>query len=371
MMCMDKFVVFKRKGEPEPEYIGNQSVFETIKKIVDSNDTVCLYGESGVGKTHLVRDIMRGRNWVDFTYETVKTLDRLQESDCHIVIDDLVDSIKDILEQVKSGKRLSRGSLIFIARTPNKIDFCNSVHFEKMDEPTMVYIGRTEYPTEPVKRLESLAKESRGNIRNFLFSITFTCHRDIFKTPKDFITDLLCDHSTEDPRKYLGDGISEHGYIWDIVHENYVDSTKVKLEEIAELMSLSDILDTKIYNGNWELIPLFSTLSTVAPAIAIDHSLKKSSMRSGSAWTKYGNYKMRILKYKSIINRTHKHVDIDSLMVMRDLWQADKQRGLEVMREYGIRGPDIDVINHLAVVKKLKAKEIQTIKKSLAAPVSS
>ena len=370
-MCMDKFIVFKKSTDPE--YIGNQTVFDTIKKIVNSNDTVCLYGDSGVGKTFLVRDIMKGRNWVDFTHDTTRTLDRLQESDCHIVIDDLESDthlVKDIFEQVKSGKRLSKGSLIFIARTPNKIDFCNSVHFEKMDEPTMVYIGRLEYPKEPVKRLESLARESRGNIRNFLFSITFTCHRDIFKTPKDFITDLLCDHSSEDPRKYFGDGISEHGYIWDIVHENYVDSKNVKIEEISELMSLSDILDTKIYNGNWELIPLFSTLSTVAPAIAIDHSLKKSSMRSGSAWTKYGNYKMRIIKYKSIINRTNKHVDVDSLMVIRDLWQTDKERGLEVMREYGIRGPDIDVINHLAIVKKLKAKEIQTIKKSLAAPAS-
>ena len=94
-------------------------------------------------------------------------------------------------------------------------------------------------------------------------------------------------------------------------------------------------------------------------------------MRSGSAWTKYGNYKMRILKYKSIINRTTKHVDVDSLMVLRDLWQSDKDRGLEAMRSYGIRGPDIDVINHLALLKKLKAKEIQTIKKSLAVPAAA
>ena len=364
---MDKFVVFKRNDRPE--YVGNQSVFDTIKKIVDTNDIVCLYGESGVGKSHLVRDIMNGLNWVDFTHETVRTLDRLKESDCHVVIDDLESDthlVKDIFEQVKSGNRISRGSLIFIARTPNKIDFCNSVQFEKMDEPTMVYIGRLQYPKEPVKRLESLARESRGNIRNFLFSITFTCHRDIFKTPRDFISDLLCDHTDEDPRKHLGVCISEHGYIWDIVHENYVDSKNVKIEEISEYMSLSDVIDTKIYNGNWELIPLFSTLSTVAPALAIDHTLKKSSLRSGSAWTKYGNYKMRLIKYKSIINRTNKHVDIESLMVMRDLWQADPVKGLEVMRSYGLRGSDIDVINHLALIKKLKAKEIQAIKKSLA-----
>lgn len=368
---MDKYVTIC-KNNVNINFIGNQEVVEIVQKIIDTNETICLYGDSGVGKTFLVNHLMHGTNWVELNYETIKGRDdfmqRLKISDCHVVIDDLesdVHLMKDIFDIIRSGNKISNGCLIFIARNLNKINFCNSVYFEAMDVPTLVTIAKRQFPGESLMHLESLSKKSNGNIRNLLFSIQFDSKRDIFKTPKDFIYGLLCDSDDDDPRDYLCCAISEHGYIWDIVHENYIDAENIDLPFIAECMSYSDILDNIIYNGCWDIIPFFSTISTIIPAIKINHTLKKATMRSGSAWTKFGNYKMRNIKYKSMSNRNVHKLDVDAMMVLRTYCQKDKIKTIELFKTYGLNGSDVDVINHLAVINKLKTKEIQLLKKSL------
>jgi hypothetical protein len=130
-------------------------------------------------------------------------------------------------------------------------------------------------------------------------------------------------------------------------------------------MSQSDILDSIIYNGAWELIPLFSLVSTVIPAIDIDHRLKRATMRPGSAWTKFGNYRMRSIKYRNISNRTHNVVDHDSLGLIRLLAQKNLSRAVEVMKSYSFEPQDIDIMNHLTFAPKMKAREIQNLKKKL------
>jgi hypothetical protein len=137
---------------------------------------------------------------------------------------------------------------------------------------------------------------------------------------------------------------------------------------MSESMSLADVIDTEIYKGNWELVPLFSTVSTVMPAFQINHTLERSAIKSGSAWTKYGNFKMRDMKFKAISKRSHYKLDVDALMLLRTYCQApDKTKALEICKEYKLTSSDIDVINHLALVNKLKPKEMQAIKKVLKA----
>jgi hypothetical protein len=164
---------------------------------------------------------------------------------------------------------------------------------------------------------------------------------------------------------YFGKTIHEHGYTWDIVHENYTDSENADLVFVTECMSQADVLDTEIYKGNWDLIPFFSSISTVAPALQINHSLDRSKIRSGSAWTKFGNYKMRHMKYVSMSNRCQYKVDVDSLMLLKLYCQCDREKALDICKEYKIGSSDMDVINHLALLNKLKPKELQSIKKSL------
>jgi energy-coupling factor transporter ATP-binding protein EcfA2 len=373
---MDRFVI-NRVTKESSDFLGNQVVHDIVKNIVETNEIICLYGDSGVGKTHLVTHIMKGRNWVDLGYEFIKNsdfMDRLKSSECHVVIDDLESDshlTKDIFDTIRTGGKLSLGSLIIVARNLNKVDFCNGVHFDHIDVPTMVTLGRKSFPKETLRRLEFLAEDSQGNVRNFLYSIQFSDKRDIFKTPRDFITDLLCEGSNVNPLEYFGKSIPEHGYIWDIVHENYVDSSRSNLVFMSECMSQSDILDTEIYKGNWSLIPLFSTISTVMPAFQMNHTLGRATLRSGSAWTKFGNFKMRDMKVRSMSNRCGYKIDFDAAMVIKSYVQHDKEKAIDLCKFYKLGSPDMDVINHLAVVNKLKPKELQSIKKSLKALAAS
>jgi hypothetical protein len=366
---MDRFINSKPIKE-NGEFLGNQVIYDIVTNIVNTRESICLYGDSGVGKTHLVTHIMKSKNYVDLTHELIKVpdfMDRLKTSDCHVVIDDLESDshfTKDIFESVKTGHKLSNGSLIIITRNIDKVDFCNSVYFDHIDNPTMVTIGRQKFPKEPLRRLELLASDACGNVRNFLYSIHFSDTRDIFRSPKDFVCDLLCE-SNVNISNYFCATIPEHGYTWDIIHENYPDSEKVDIEYISECMSQADVLDTDIYKGAWELIPIFSTVSTIIPAFHINHSLDRSTIRSGSAWTKFGNFKMRDSKFKSISSRYIYKLDVDSLLLIKSYIQLDRAKALEICKEYKLTSSDMDVINHLAIINKMKPKELQSIKKSL------
>jgi len=360
---MDRFIKIHTTKE-KPKFIGNAELVNAVRNIVVSNEIVCIYGDSGVGKTHLVDHVLHGLKRVDYSQKDEELLDRLRISDAHVVIDD-TELEKTLIEYIKSGGRLSKGSLIIIQRSVSKVDFCNCIHFEHPSIDVMVQIGKDQCPLCPVEKLESLAKLSNGNIRNFLYSIDFSDFKDIFKTPRDFIYDLICEDGSETPSDYIGDPINEHGYIWDIVHENYLDVSSKNFVTISDMMSQSDILDTTIYNGAWELIPLFSLVSTVVPAIDIDHRLKRATMRPGSAWTKFGNYRMRSIKYRNISNRTHNVVDHDSLGLIRLLAQKNLSRAVEVMKSYSFEPQDIDIMNHLTFAPKMKAREIQNLKKKL------
>jgi hypothetical protein len=372
---MDRFITSKGIKETG-DFLGNQSIYDIVQKIVETNETICLYGDSGVGKTHLVTAVMKGRIWVDLTFDCIKNAefrDRLKSSECHVVLDDLesdVHLVKDIFEIVKGGGKISKGALIIIARNISKVNFCNCVHFDHIDHPTMVTIGRLNFPKEPLRKLELLATASHGNVRNFLFSIGFEDTRDIFRTPKDFIADLLCSDSNVNPLDYLGKSIPEHGYTWDVVHENYPDSKHIPLVTMSECMSLADILDSEIYKGNWDFIPLFSMISTIIPARHINHTLDRGALRAGSAWTKFGNYKMRHSKYSSMSNRCGYTMDIDSLMLLKTYCQQDTKKAFEICKTYKLESPDMDIMNHLALIHKLKAKDLQAIKKSLKASAS-
>jgi len=360
---MDRYIKIHTIKE-KPKFIGNSDLVSAVQNIVVSNEIVCIYGDSGVGKTHLVDHVLHGLKRVDYSQKDEELLDRLRLSDTHIVIDD-TEIEKSIIDHLKSGGRLSSGSLIIIQRSVSKIDFCNCIHFTHPTLETLVEIAREKFPLEPLDKLKRLAECANGNVRNYLYSIDFLDVKDIFRTPKDFIFDSLCVGGTENLQKHIGESIAEHGYVWDAVHENYPDVPTIDYAKISETMSQSDILDTYIYDGNWDLIPTFSLVSTIVPGIEIDHRLKREKMRPGSAWTKYGNYRMRCLKYRALVNRSRYHMDYDSLGVIRLLTQKDPDRGMAAMRAYSFEPQDIDIMNHMSLGVKLKAREIQNLKKKL------
>ena len=52
-------------------------------------------------------------------------------------------------------------------------------------------------------------------------------------------------------------------------------------------------------------------------------------------------------------------------MLLKLYCQTDIEKALEICKEYKIVSSDMDVINHLALINKLKTKELQSVKKSL------
>jgi energy-coupling factor transporter ATP-binding protein EcfA2 len=205
---MDRFIINKRPKVSE-DFLCNKTVLECVTSAVSKNETVCIYGDSGVGKTWLVNYILKGLSRFDVTSETIKDLERVENSVAHIVVDDF-ELDKELVEKIKVGHKLSKGSLLFITQNASKFDFCPCICFDHPDVSLMVKIALKYRPKESIPKLTKLAIASHGNIRTFLYSIDFDDAYDIFKSPKDFVTDLICD-SNEDPRKYIGSVIPEHG----------------------------------------------------------------------------------------------------------------------------------------------------------------
>ena len=55
------------------------------------------------------------------------------------------------------------------------------------------------------------------------------------------------------------------------------------------------------------------------------------------------------------------YLDVDALMVFRNYFE--KGLGDELIRDYKLEGADFDVMNHLCLIRKLKARTVSSLKK--------
>lgn len=374
---MDSFITIKRtKKKLENIFIGNTTAVNQLQNAIDNHKTVQLYGESGTGKSFLVKSLLK--HFIEFSSDILRSknstldfLDKLNQSNTNVVIDDLdyeLIGTKEIVELVCNNKKISRGCFIIISKQPKFIDKCEIIKLEKLSINQLVTIGKKKFPNKSLPRIIELAKDSRGNVRNFLISLEFSHNKDIFKTPKQVIYDLVCSDVKypETPSFCIGRKVQEHGYSWGIVHENYLDSQIIEncYDEIADWMSMADVLDTKIYEGHWELNDFFSLYGIIMPAMRLNHTLLTTDMRPGSSWTKYSNYKMRMSKYKSLSNRGGKkhHINLDTISLFQHyLLTGDVSKIIE----YGLTSHDLDIINHLCIKNKLKPKNLLKLKNLL------
>lgn len=333
---MDRYITtMKRHNIP-----GRSDIVKSLCEIIDSKGFVCLYGDSGVGKTYIVRNTLR--NYIDLQPEQIKGssdfLERLRYSTCNILIDDnYMDATvwNDLSTLIKNGKRLSGGALVIVTRNIKNIDFCDCIHVPPLDPEIVREIGG---------RLDLY---KNGNIRNCLLD---SDARDIFVTPKSHVHTML---SSKDAPT---DRYDDHGYMWSIIHENYHLAKTPHYVDIMENLSIADIYDTNIYKGNWDLLPYLIHHGITLPVAYIDGSIRESDIRPGSSWTKYNNFRMRRKRVNSILSRNKFNLDIDSLiLIFKTLNFSD----------YNITLSDIDTINHLSFQNKLKPKNIQKVKDAL------
>jgi hypothetical protein len=311
-----------------------------------------VYGSTGVGKSFLLKHALEGTNYVELTSELLKSdfVTRIKSMHVHVLADD-----------VEVTEPLSLGSTIVVSDA--MVENFECMYVEPLTCDNLIEIGRRKFPGTDLEKLRLHAMQAKGDVRTFLFRLNdFTDVRDMFKTPKDFVYDLVCKGGCLEPRDYICRTVAEHGYSWGIMHENYVDAPGVDLAAIADMMSYADVKDDDIYNG-YSHKTIFSLFAVVLPAIEIDHTLDRATMRPGSAWTKFNNYKMRHKRYQKLALKSN--INIDSLMVISQYCRSCPNEVGPMLKHYGIESADIDMMNHLSLINKIKPRVLQSIKSKL------
>lgn len=349
---MDRFIVVKQKKNEN--FTGREDLLNTLRYFIESNSMICVYGNSGVGKTCIVQKALEGTSFIHYSPDVAE---RIRGTSIHVVIDET-----DIPEE----RPLSKGACIVISK--KIVEGFDCVYIPPLEKKNLIELGMRQFPDLDIEFINRQAELFNGNIRSFLFSLDkFEVCSISSNTQKEFMYELLCKNGNEDPRKYIGSTITEHGFSWGIVHENYTDSQN-SIEwcaMIANYMSLAAIEDDRIYH-NFSSTSIFSLLGIVIPAIEINHTLERSLLRPGSSWTKFNNFKMRYNRYQTLTNRKSRvTMDVDSLMVIYQHCKLDPIGSIELLKAYGFEAADVDMMNHLSLINKIKPRVLQNIKKQL------
>lgn len=315
-------------------------------------------GKTGTGKTWLVHntldkyleltpDILKSRQ------DTIEFLTKIKSSNLPVVLDEY-ECVHDLIGIREITGPPTSGVFIIISQINVKFDFELKIY--EMPVKTSDEI-RKIFP----KAKQSVIDTCSGDLRVVSQSIEFDSDlRDDFKGPREFLTSLVSKKTRTNPVKFIGYPIQEPGNIASILHENYPDSTG-DLTKIIDCMSWADIIETRVYAGEWELLQYFNLWGCILPSVEIGHSL--DILRPGSTWTKYQNSCMRAKRLDALATRLPgKKLCHDELVVLRYFAEQEK---IDVLLDYNIKPADIDVLNHLSPYKKIKAKTVSSLKKAL------
>jgi len=355
---MDSFIKVVEQKKERVVYTIHTKRIELIRRYIREGKNVFICGPPGVGKTYILKAVLEGYSHVELQSEHLKSkslfLPFIKPSCKHVFIEDYDPVFKPIIERVSDGNRLTRGSLL--VTTTN---MCMYPNFETVLIPRHTPESLLTLVEDKGPKAEHAAHRCKGNIRNFFTYIDGYDEMDDFKTPKEFIADILSDPG---PIK-IYDTIAEHGHMWDIFQENYLDSKGVDVLAASSSFSDADYYDTYIYSsGNWNLMSYFVLHALTIPKAALGDPLVKDKIRPGSCWTKLGNYKMRKQKYEEIRKKSRTGLGVEELCLLK---KYAEKGDLSKLVEYKISPQDFDVINHLAVGNGLKSRDVTRVKKAL------
>lgn len=307
-----------------------------------TNVIVC--GGSGVGKTTFVQSVLDDMNSLEVTFETIKKLDLIEGTAIHLFLDDYDGEFKSIVERVSDGKSPTRGSFVLTTKAYTILPHFHTIFLkEPRAEDVSRLLGTSPHPFN-------------GNMHHFKSYASQSDTKDVFKTPKEFVRDIIC----ESGPVHIFDSLSEHGHIWDTIQENYLDSKGIDYVCASDSLSQADIYDTRIYNGEWDLMQYFILHALVIPKSHFGSVIARDKVRPGSAWTKYGNTMMRSHKLRDIERRTNlRHQDL--CLIKKYAEKGD----VSLFFEYNLSSQDFDVMNHISLQSKLKQKDVSLIKKAI------
>jgi len=336
---MDAFVTTKRTKEFFRPTATQVKYIKVLRDLLEKNQTVLVWGNPGVGKTFLVKHALEGLSYIDLENARVQ----FPESPAHLILDTV---------DFDGDPPRSLGSTLVVALSPRE-NYDWTLEIPPLPESERVEIAH--------KFFEGDIQAKGTNLRTFLTDLDFSHGRDDFPTPKEFIVDLLTKGGTIDTWSHAGHVVMEHGYSFGIVHENYTDAKGADPLCLSEWMSLADTQDDYAKSASF-----FSFLGIIAPCLLMNRSLT-GELRPGSSWTKYNNHKMREKKFAAMSRKIP--IDLDSLMVLNAYclkYERDKNTDvLSHLRAYNFSSSDLDVMNHLILVNKMKAKTLTSLKKQL------
>lgn len=330
----------------------NEHEFTTLGPIV------CVLGKTGTGKTWLVHNTLE--RYIELTpdilkskQETIEFLTKIKSSDLPVVLDEY-ECLSDLIGLREIKESPTTGLFVIVSQVPIKFDFEFSTYHMPLKTPGEI---QKLFPGADA----DVIKTCGGDLRVVAQSLEFKSDmRDDFQGPRDFIMSLVSKDSKVNPARYIGFPVQEPGNIASILHENYPDG-KGDFASIADMLSRADMIESKVYAGDWELLHYFNFWGCILPSIEIGHTL--TNLRPGSTWTKYQNMCMRAKRIDAMANRVPgKRLCYDELLTLRNFAELEN---VEILRDYQLQPQDVDVLNHLSPLRKIKAKTVSSLKKCL------
>ena len=320
-----------------------------------------MLGRSGIGKTWTVHNVLDP--CVEITAEVLKSkqetlnfLEKIKNTDTPVILDEY-EHLQDLIGVREITAPPTNGIFVVISQIPVKFSFDIVTYDFPVPTP------------EDIKRIipeasDDVIKKSRGDLRYVFRSLTFHGDPpDEFRGAKEYIHDLVTTQSVLNPIDFLSHPAQEPGNISAILHENYINSKKCDHVRIIEYMSESMIFENAVYDGRWELFPYYIFLGCIMPAVEIKHTLAPP-LRPGSSWTKAQSASARQNKIHAMSNRlSGKRLCMDELLMLRDYAEMGN---VEILKEYNMTPQDLDVLNHLSPLRKIKPKDLQALKKKIA-----
>ena len=322
---------------------------------------VCVLGKSGTGKSWTVHNALDP--CIELTAEilsskqtTLSFLERIRGTNISVVLDEY-ETLQDLVGLRELTGPPTNGLFVVVSQVPVKFDFeIHTYHFPVPSE-------------EDIRRIvpgvsDETLRKCKGDLRYAIQSLTFQSdEKDEFQGARDFIESLVSKNSDVNPLDFAGHAIHEPGNVTAILHENYPDSRTCSPAEIMESLSEAMIFESKIYTGNWDLYPYYNFFGCVLPAVQIGHQLT-SPLRPGSVWTKHQSACARAKRLEALSQRIPgKRLSMDEILMLHTYAQKGN---VDVLKEHGLTTQDLDVLNHLSLYNKIKAKDLAALKKSLA-----
>lgn len=335
---MDAFVTSTPQKKHKIPTLHDKEI-EKLRTFVAEGRNVFVCGATGTGKTFVVDSVLNSTNCVEIQADNIPT-SLYKNARTYTLIDGYDAPIKRLM--IEEARRL----------------VVTSTHVHVLPNFEVIVMPRRspEVLATLAPNSYSAAVKSGGNIRNFFDYINNSDDKDLFETTSDIVSDILCTPGVFD----LSKTIHEHGHVCDIIHGNYLSTECESYASIIDALSVADTYDTRMYRGDWDLLPYYVASGIASPKLHLGSNLKPENIKPGSSWSKYGNFKMRQQKLKFI--QTNNSLGIEELAVIRKYAATGD---LNPAVAYGIRPGDFDVMNHIALCNKMRPVEIVRIKKKL------